>query len=85
MDGTVRRLFGAAVLLALISAGSWYAGSHVAADAPPPQPQLNALGSQFAADPGDGWMLFGGFLLVIAVAVASAGAMLWAQEAKDGV
>ncbi len=83
MDGTVRKLFGAALLLALLSAGSWYAGSRVAADAPPPQQQLDALGRQFAADPGDGWMLFGGFLLVVAVAVACAGAMLWAQEAKD--
>jgi hypothetical protein len=83
MDGTIRKLFGAAVVLALLSAASWYAGSRVAADAPPPAQQLNALSSQFAADPGDGWMLFGGFLLVVAVAVACAGAMLWAQEAKD--
>ena len=84
MDGTIRKLFGAAVVLALLSAGSWYAGSRVAADAPPPAQQINALGSQFAADPGDGWMLFGGFLLIVAVAFACAAAMLWAQEAKDG-
>ncbi len=82
MDGTVRKLFGAAVLLALFSAGSWYAGSQTATGAAPPSPQ-NALSRQFAADPGDGWMLFGGFLLIVAVAVACAGAMLWAQEARD--
>ena len=82
MDGTIRKLFGAAVVLALLSAGSWYAGSRMAASAPPAQ-QLNDLSRQFAADPGDGWILFGGFLLVVAVAVACAGAMLWAQEAKD--
>lgn len=82
MDGTVRKLFGAAGVLALLSAASWYAGSRAASDAPPAQ-QLNALSRQFAADPGDGWVLFGGFLIIVAVAVACAGAMLWAQEAKD--
>jgi hypothetical protein len=82
MDGTVRRLFGAAVTLALFSAASWYAGSRMATPGPAPSPE-NALGRQFATDPGDGWMLFGGFLLIVAVAVACAGAMLWAHEAKD--
>jgi len=82
MIGTVRKLFGAALLLALFSAASWYAGSQLAPGAAPAQPQ-DALSRQFAADPGDGWMLFGGFLLIVAVAVACAGAMLWAQEAKD--
>jgi len=83
MDGTIRKLFGAAGTMSVFAAASWYAGSRVAADAPP-APQLNELGRQFASDPGDGWMLLGGFLLIIAVAVACAGAMLWAQEAKDG-
>jgi hypothetical protein len=82
MMGTIRKLFGAAVLLALFSAASWYTGSQMA---PAPAPQTeNELSRQFAADPGDGWMLFGGFLLIVAVAFACAGAMLWAQEAKDG-
>ncbi len=81
MMGTIRKLFGAAVLLALFSAASWYTASRVA-PAPTTQPQ-NELSRQFSADPGDGWMLFGGVLLIVAVAVACAGAMLWAQEAKD--
>ena len=81
MIGTIRKIFGAAVLLVLFSAASWYVGHQATATATT-QPQ-NPLGQQFATNPGDGWMLFGGFLMIVAVAVACAGAMLWTQERKS--
>ena len=81
MIGTIRKIFGAAALLVLFSAASWYVGQQATATTTT-QPQ-NALSRQFAADPGDGWMLFGGFLMIVAVAVACAGAMLWTQERKS--
>jgi hypothetical protein len=78
MIGTIRKLFGAASLLVLFSAVCWYVGRQITQSAPPQTG--NVLSQQFAASPGDGWMLFGGFLMIIAVAVACAGAMLWTQE-----
>ena len=79
MTGTLRKLFGAAGVFAVGAVASFYFGARLAAEAPPPLP-ANALAHQFSGDPGDGWMLFGLFLLVVAVAVAGAGAMLWRQE-----
>jgi hypothetical protein len=79
MMGTLRKLFGAACVFALGSVASFYFGSRLSAAAPPPPP-ADALGRHFSGDPGDGWMLFGLFLLVVALAVAGAGAMLWRQE-----
>lgn len=79
MDGTLRKLFWAAMFFALGSLASFYVGSRHAAEATPPSPD-NALARQFSGDPGDGWMLFGGFLLMVALAVAFAGAKLWTQE-----
>jgi hypothetical protein len=81
MIGTIQKLFGVAALLVLFSTASWYVGRQITQTVPP-QTQ-NTLSQQFAADPGDGWMLFGGFLMIVAVAVACAGAMLWTQERKS--
>ncbi len=78
MRGTIGKLFAAAVLLVAFSVACLYVGNqHAAAQTPPPE---NALERQFASDPGDGWMLLGGFLMIVALAIASAGGMLWAQE-----
>ncbi len=41
---------------------------------------VNPLAAQFAGDPGDGWMLAGGFLMLVALALASAAMMLWTRE-----
>jgi hypothetical protein len=78
MRGTIRRLFGASVLLLLCSLSSLYVGSVKAATAPPAPADI--LAQQFSTDPGDGWLLAGGFLMLLALAFAFAGAMLWAQE-----
>jgi hypothetical protein len=78
MYRTIRRLFAAAAFLTLCSITSLYAGSLAAAGAPAHSD--NPLAAQLGGDPGDGWMLAGGFLLVVAVAFASAGAMLWFRE-----
>jgi hypothetical protein len=78
MRGTIRKLFGATVLLLLCSLASLYVGSrHAAAQTHAPD---NPLAGQFFNDPGDGFMLAGGFLMLIALAVAFAGAMLWIRE-----
>jgi hypothetical protein len=78
MRETIKRLFGASVLLLICSLSSLYVGAVEAAAAPPAPADL--LSRQFGADPGDGWLLAGGFLLLLALAFAFAGAMLWAQE-----
>ena len=83
MYRTIKRLFVASAFLTLCSIASLYAGSRVSATAGPSQ-AANPLAAQFGGDPGDGWMLAGGFLLVVAVAFASAGAMLWFRERQDG-
>ncbi|HST51852.1 MAG TPA: hypothetical protein VLJ61_07555 [Pyrinomonadaceae bacterium] len=77
MRGTIRNIFAASILLLLCSLSSLYVGSQKSAAAPP---STNILAQQFGADPGDGWLLAGGFLLLLALAFAFAGAMLWAQE-----
>jgi hypothetical protein len=66
MRGTIRRLFGASVFLLICSLSSLYVGS-VEAGAAPPAP-ADILAQQFGSDPGDGWLLAGGFLLLLALA-----------------
>ena len=78
MRGTIRKLLGASVFLLLCSLSSLYVGSVKAASAPPAPADL--LARQFGTDPGDGWLLAGGFLMLLALAFAFAGAMLWMQE-----
>ena len=82
MRGTVKKLFGVCCVLALLSVGSWYAASRQVEAAPATGD--NVLAKQFGGDPGDGWRLAGGFLLLVAGAVACAGGMLWWQERRDG-
>ena len=79
MRGTIGKLFAAAVLLVALSVTCLYVGNRKAAAHAPP-PAENDFTRQFAADPGDGWMLSGGFLMIVALAVASAGGMIWIRE-----
>lgn len=79
MRGTINKLFAAASLLVAFSVTCLYVGDRRAATAPPTLHD-NPLTQQFGGDPGDGWMLLGGFLLIVALAIASAGGMLWARE-----
>lgn len=79
MRGTIKRLFGSSVFLVLCSAVCIYFGSQKAASAPPSN-AVNVLAQQFGGNPGDGWMLACGFLTLIALAFASAAAMLWFRE-----
>jgi hypothetical protein len=79
MRGTIRRIFGSSLFLLICSTASLYAGSRKAAALPASQ-AANVLAQQFGADPGDGWMLAGGFLMLVALAFASAGVMLWTRE-----
>ena len=81
MRGTIGKLFTAAGLLVAFSVTCLYVGNQHSA-APAPQPE-NSLAQQFASDPGDGWLLAGGFLMIVALAIASAGGMLWAQERRQ--
>jgi hypothetical protein len=83
MYGTIKRLFAASAFLTLCSIASLYAGSRAAAAAAPAQ-AVNPLAAQFGGDPGDGWMLAGGLLMLVALAVASAGLMLWMREKEGG-
>ena len=77
MFRTIKRLFAASAFLTLCSITSLYIGSRVSAA---PSQASNPLAAQFGADAGDGWMLAGGFLMLVAVAFASAGLMLWTRE-----
>jgi hypothetical protein len=79
MRGTIRRLFGSSVFLVLCSAACLYFGSQKAASSPPAT-AANEIARQFGGDPGDGWMLAGGMLVLVALAFASAAAMLWFRE-----
>ena len=83
MYRTIKRLFAASAFLTLCSIASLYVGSRVAAAAAPAQ-QLNPLAAHFGGDPGDGWMLAGGFLMILSLALASAGLMLWTRERHGG-
>ena len=79
MYRTIKRLLAASAFLTLCSITSLYVGSRVA-DAGAPARAANPLAAQFGGDPGDGWMIAGGLLMVVAVALASAAAMLWTRE-----
>ena len=79
MYRTIKRLFAGSALLTLCSITSLYVGSSLAAAIPPAQ-AANPLAAQFGGDPGDGWMLAGGFLMLVALASASAAFMLWMRE-----
>ena len=78
MRETIRRLFGASVFLLICSLSSLYVGS-VEATAAPPAP-ADILSQQFGADPGDGWLLAGGFLLLLAQSMRGG-----AREGTPGV
>ncbi|HEX8557403.1 MAG TPA: hypothetical protein VF668_04845 [Pyrinomonadaceae bacterium] len=82
MYRTIKRLFAASAFLTLCSIASLYAGSQAAAGAPPPS-AANPL-AQIGGDPGDGWMLAGGLLMVVAMALCVAAAMLWFREKQGG-
>jgi hypothetical protein len=79
MRGTIRRLFGSSLFLITCSAASLYTGSLKGAASQTSQ-AANPLAQQFGADPGDGWLLAGGFLMLVAIAFASAATMLWLRE-----
>lgn len=81
MNRTIKRLFGASLFLALCSVANLYVGSQqVAAQTTEP---VNILAQQLGSDPGDGLVLAGGFLMLIALSVAFAGVMLWMRERKS--
>ncbi len=79
MRGTIKRLFGSSFFLTLCSTACLYVGSQKAAAAAHVAGAANNP-LQIGGDPGDGWMLAGGFLMVVALAFASAAAMLWTRE-----
>ncbi|HEX8352228.1 MAG TPA: hypothetical protein VF611_05000 [Pyrinomonadaceae bacterium] len=79
MYRTIKSLFAASAFLTLCSIASLYAGSRAAASSAPVQAH-NPIAAQLGGDPGDGWVLAGGFLMVVALALASAAAMLWMRE-----
>jgi hypothetical protein len=79
MYRTIKRLFAASAFLTLCSIASLYVGSRVAEAAAPAQ-HANPIAAQLGGDPGDGWMLAGVFLMLVALALASAGMMLWTRE-----
>jgi len=79
MRGTIKRLLGSSVFLVMCSMACLYVGSQRAANAPP-STAANELARQFGGDPGDGFMLAGGMLVLVALAFASAAAMLWFRE-----
>ncbi|MET0622641.1 MAG: hypothetical protein ABW250_06665 [Pyrinomonadaceae bacterium] len=83
MYGTIKKLFVASAFLTLCSITSLYVGSRVAASSAPAQ-ITNPLAAQFGGDPGDGWMLTGGLLMVVALAMCAAAAMLWFRERQGG-
>jgi hypothetical protein len=83
MYRTIKRLFAASAFVTLCSITSLYVGSRAAAAVAPAQ-AANPLAAQFGGDPGDGWMLAGGFLMLVALALASAAFMLWMREREGG-
>jgi hypothetical protein len=70
MRETIRRLFGSSIFLVLCSAACLYLGSQRAASATSSQ-AANELARQFGGDPGDGFMLAGGMLMLVARASVS--------------
>jgi hypothetical protein len=83
MYGTIKKLFAASAFVTLCSIASLYVGSRVASTAAPAQ-AANPLAARFSGDPGDGWMLAGGLLMVVALALCGAAAMLWFREKQGG-
>ena len=81
MHRTIMRLFAASAFLTLCSISSLYLGSQAAAAAPPQA--ANPL-ARLGADPGDGWLLAGSLLMIVALALASAALMLWMREREGG-
>jgi hypothetical protein len=81
VNRTIKQLFGVSLFLALCSVTGLYVGSRQAA-AQTSQP-VNILAQQLGSDPGDGLVLAGGFLMILALAVAFAGAMLWMRERQS--
>lgn len=83
MYRTIKRLFAASAFLTVCSITSLYVSSRASAVAAPAR-AANPLAAQFGGDPGDGWMLAGGFLMLVALALASAALMLWMREREGG-
>lgn len=85
MRATIRKLFAVSLAFALLAlAASYFGYQQSLANPRTPVSAANDLARQFTGSPGDGWMLAGGFLMLIALAVVGAAAMLWAQERKSG-
>jgi len=82
MPATIKKLFGLSVSLVCFAAVSFYFGGRVARESARGPQAENPFSGQFAAEPGDGWMLFGGFLALVAAALTAAGLMLWNQERR---
>jgi hypothetical protein len=82
MRETIKKLVGVSVALACFAAVSFYLGGRAAREAAPAAEAANPFAGQFAGEPGDGWTLFGGFLLLVAVALTAAGLMLWTRERR---
>jgi hypothetical protein len=81
MSSTIKRLCAASAFLTLCSISSLYLGSLAASSAP--QQTANPL-ARLGADPGDGWLLAGSFLMILALAIASAALMLWMRGREGG-
>lgn len=85
MRESIRKLFGASLAFAALAlAASYFGYQQSLVNSRASVPATNDLARQFAGSPGDGWMLAGGFLMLIALAVAFAAAMLRVQERKSG-
>lgn len=85
MRETIRKLFAVSLVFALLALAASYFGYRQSLAHPRAAiSATNDLAQQFTGNPGDGWMLAGGFLMLIALAVVGAAAMLWAQERKSG-
>jgi hypothetical protein len=82
MHATIKKLFGLSVSLVCLAAASFLLGTRAASEADLAAQAANPFAGQFAAEPGDGWMLFGGFLMLVAVGLTAAGVMLWTQERR---
>jgi hypothetical protein len=83
MRGTIKKLVGVSVSLVCFAAVSFYLGGRAAGEVTSTAQAANPFAGQFAGEPGDGWMLFGGFLLLVAFALTAAGLMLWTQERRE--
>lgn len=84
MSGTVRKLFGVSISLVVFAMVSFYVGAIEAGKAAGSAQPADSLARNFSADPGDGWMMLGGFLLLVALALIFAGLMLRTRERSDG-